>query len=76
MSEHESPKRPPIPRTEISQGFWDAAAEGRLAIQRCSACGLLRHYPQLRCPECHSDEFGWQTVSGEGHVHSYTVAIT
>lgn len=70
----ETPQRPPIPKTEISQGFWDAIAEGRLAIQRCTACGLLRHYPQLRCPACHAPESDWQTVSGRGHVHSYTVS--
>ncbi|MCR9096937.1 MAG: Zn-ribbon domain-containing OB-fold protein [bacterium] len=70
----DTPARPPIPRTEISQGFWDAIAEGRLAIQRCTDCGLLRHYPQLRCPACHSDASDWQTVSGRGRVHSYTVS--
>ncbi|MGB0621559.1 MAG: Zn-ribbon domain-containing OB-fold protein [Myxococcota bacterium] len=70
----EAPARPPIPKTEISQGFWDAIAEGRLAIQRCTSCGLLRHYPQLRCPSCHSPDSDWADVSGRGRVHSYTVA--
>lgn len=74
MSEQEAIARPAVLVTEISQGFWDAVSEGRLAIQRCTSCGLLRHYPQLRCPACHGEGFDWQTVSGRGHVHSYTVA--
>ena len=74
MSAPETTPRPAIPMTEVSQGFWDAAKEGRLAIQRCTSCGVLRHYPQLRCPECHAEGFDWQTVAGTGHVHSYTVA--
>ena len=75
MTENEeAPARPPIPKTEISQGFWDAIAEGRLSIQRCTSCGLLRHYPQLRCPSCHSPDSDWADVSGRGRVHSYTVA--
>ena len=66
--------RPAIPMTEVSQGFWDAAAEGRLAIQRCTACGALRHYTRLRCPACRSEGWDWQTVAGTGHIYSYTVA--
>ena len=66
--------RPMPPRTELSQGFWDAVARGELAVQRCEACGLLRHYPQLRCPACQSAEVSWQPLSGEGEIHSYTVA--
>ena len=55
MSAPETTPRPAIPMTEVSQGFWDAAKEGRLAIQRCTSCGVLRHYPQLRCIFQHDD---------------------
>ena len=68
------PPRPAPSPTELSQGFWDAVREGHLAFQACRACGLLRHYPQLRCPECHSGDFDWQRVSGEGEIYSYTVS--
>jgi len=66
--------RPEIPRTELSQGFWDAIEKGSLAFQRCTACERLRHYPQPLCPECHSGESDWQTVDGLGRIYSYTVA--
>lgn len=65
----------PVPQpTELSEGFWQAVREGRLAIQRCTACGLLRHYPQALCPACHALEFDWAPVSGRGTIHSYTIA--
>jgi uncharacterized OB-fold protein len=66
--------RPAPPVTELSQGFWDAVQNEQLAIQKCAACDLLRHYPQPLCPSCHSNEFGWQPVSGRGEIYSYTVA--
>ena len=58
-SDAENGATPSVPRpapvvTELSQGFWDAVARGELAVQRCAACGLLRHYPQPLCPACHA----------------------
>lgn len=65
----------PVPQpTELSEGFWQAVREGRLAIQRCTTCGLLRHYPQPMCPGCHALDFDWAPVSGRGTIHSYTIA--
>ena len=66
--------RPEPPRTELSQGFWDAIAKGTLAFQSCTACKALRHYPQPLCPECHSEKSHWQSVEGLGRIYSYTVA--
>ena len=54
-------------------GFWDGVKDHRLLIQRCSACGTLRH-PWL--PGCNScGGLGWDTVeaSGDGTVYSYVV---
>jgi uncharacterized OB-fold protein len=66
--------RAPLPQpTPLTQGFWDAAREGRLVAQRCGACRAWRHYPQLRCPECHSPEWSWEELSGRGTVHSFSV---
>jgi uncharacterized OB-fold protein len=56
-----------------TQFFWDAAAEDRLAIQRCSACGLLRHPPGPACPSCHSLDWEASDVSGNGTLYSYMV---
>lgn len=65
----------PVPHpTPESQPYWDGAAEGKLRLQRCTACGKLRHYPQLVCTECYSLEVEWVDASGRGAVHSWTVA--
>jgi uncharacterized OB-fold protein len=56
-----------------TQFFWDTTAEDRLAIQRCSACGLLRHPPGPACPSCHSLDWAASDVSGNGTLYSYTV---
>lgn len=65
--------RPRPQPTEWTEGFWRACREGRLAIQRCDACGRLRHYPQPLCPRCRSAAWSWQAVSGRGVVYSYAV---
>ena len=39
----------PEPNVE-TQPFWDAAAEGRLLIKRCGACGEPHYYPRALCP--------------------------
>jgi hypothetical protein len=62
----------PVPGPE-TQPFWDAAAQGRLAIKRCTACGQAHHYPRAICPFCGSDRTEWQTASGRGTVYSFSV---
>ncbi|WP_194420632.1 OB-fold domain-containing protein [Microbacterium abyssi] len=64
---------PPLVRTQ-DNGFWfDAAAKGRLVIQRCTDCGELRHPPGPSCPHCRS--FSWDAVesTGRGTLHSWTI---
>lgn len=63
----------PIPRADpVSQGFWDAAARRELAIQRCRACGTFQHPPRPLCRACGSTELGFERVSGEGRLWSWT----
>ena len=69
-----APARPTPPPSELSRPFWEAAAQGRLVIQACAACGTLRHYPRLLCSHCHSDAATWQPASGQGLIHSWTVS--
>jgi uncharacterized OB-fold protein len=65
----------PVPHpTPESQPYWDGAAEGKLRLQRCKACGKFRNYPQLVCTECYSLDVEWVEASGRGSVHSWTVA--
>ncbi len=67
-------KRPAPVETALTAGFWEGVRAGRLVIQRCLECGLLRHYPQPMCPACRQLGFDWAPVSGRGVIHSYTVA--
>lgn len=53
--------------------FWDAAAEGRLSVQRCDACRRHVFYPRLACPECGSRELRWVEVSGRATLSSYVI---
>lgn len=64
----------PLPRLdEESKGFWEACRRRELMVQRCSACGALRHHPRALCPTCLSDAVEWLRCSGRGTVYSFTV---
>ena len=62
----------PMVSTE-TKPFWDAAAEGRLVIKQCTACGQAHHYPRAICPHCGSDKTEWKETSGRGTIYSYSV---
>jgi uncharacterized OB-fold protein len=55
-----------------SQGYWRAAREGRLVIQRCDDCGTHRHPPTEACYACQSLNWSWDEVPGTGRVFTYT----
>jgi uncharacterized OB-fold protein len=59
--------------TPDTQFFWDGVAAHRLLIQRCAACGALRHPPRPMCPECHSLEWDTIEASGRGTVYSAVI---
>jgi uncharacterized OB-fold protein len=63
----------PIP-SHLTEGFWEAARRHQLVVQRCDACGRLRHYPQYLCPNCYSGLWSWAPVEGTGTVYSYAIA--
>ncbi|QDX80165.1 DNA-binding protein [Denitratisoma sp. DHT3] len=68
-----APRRPHPGVSDDTRFFWDGLKQGRLLIQKCSACGQLRHPPAPCCPDCHS--FAWETLpaSGRGVIHSFVV---
>jgi uncharacterized OB-fold protein len=65
--------RPAPVVTQDNQGFWNAAADGRLVTQRCRSCGRLSHPPRPVCPDCHSLDQESVDVAGTGAVYSYAV---
>ncbi|MBC9729983.1 bifunctional MaoC family dehydratase N-terminal/OB-fold nucleic acid binding domain-containing protein [Streptomyces sp. TRM68367] len=54
-------------------GFWEGVRQHRLLIQRCTACGTLRHPWLPGCTACGSPDWDTVEASGEGTVHSYVV---
>ena len=67
------PQRAAPAVTDLTKPFWDAARQGRLAIQRCQDCQYFNHPPRPLCDRCLSDKLSFEDVSGEGTVWSYTV---
>jgi uncharacterized OB-fold protein len=67
----EKPRPAPAPDAD-SAAFWAASLEGRLVLQRCTACGSVQHPPRAFCVECHG---AVETIeaSGRGTVYSRTV---
>jgi uncharacterized OB-fold protein len=63
----------PAPQvTPETQPFWEAAAQGRLLVKHCTACGKVHHYPRAICPFCFSDRTEWRPASGRGTLYSYS----
>jgi uncharacterized protein len=59
--------------TPESEPFWEAAARGELAIQRCNACERFWFPPSNRCQSCWSDDVEWRAVSGRAELYTFTV---
>jgi uncharacterized protein len=60
----------------LTEGYWKAAHDGRLVVQRCTNCGTHRWPPSYACYRCQSTEWAWDDVPGTGTVFSYTWADT
>lgn len=74
MSERYFPDSMPAPFADaITLPWWEAAAEHRLVVQRCTSCDQTRHPPAPVCPACRSEDSDWREVPGRGEVYSYTI---
>jgi uncharacterized protein len=67
------PKRPRPALTQDNRFFFEGAKEHKLLIQRCTACGVLRHPPRPACANCRSFEWDTVTASGRGTIYSFVV---
>lgn len=67
------PGRIRAPRGHDNSWWWEGVDRGELTIQKCSACGELRHPPRPFCFKCQSDEWESITSTGVGTVYSYVV---
>ncbi|MCP3821927.1 Zn-ribbon domain-containing OB-fold protein [Streptomyces sp. A3M-1-3] len=57
----------------FTRPYWEAAAQGRLLLRRCSACGRAHHYPREFCPHCWSDDVTWEPTSGRATLYTWSV---
>jgi uncharacterized protein len=59
--------------TDLNQPFWDGCSAGELRTQQCSSCGTRRFPESFICPNCLSDAYTWEAVSGRGTLWSWIV---
>jgi uncharacterized OB-fold protein len=59
--------------TEETAAFWAAAAEGRLLVEGCAACGTRAFPPRGICRACRGRELVPVEITGQGRVYSFTV---
>lgn len=64
----------PLPHpTEISAPYWHGLQAHEVRLQQCDQ-GHWLFFPRTHCPHCGSRQLTWRTVSGAGHIYTYTVA--
>jgi uncharacterized OB-fold protein len=74
MTERWFPDEMPMPAANAETvGWWEAAADHRLVVQRCTGCGQTRHPPGPVCPQCRSSASEWSALAGTGTVYTFTV---
>ena len=59
--------------TEETEQFWAEAAQGRLVIEHCLACGAESFPPRGMCRTCRGRSMSSVEVVGRGRVYSFTV---
>src|SRR5260370_6700088 len=67
----DKPKSPTPQGNPETKPFWDAAAQGKFMIKRCTACGEPHYFPRSICPFCFSDQTVWEQASGEYTIYTF-----
>jgi uncharacterized OB-fold protein len=62
----------PAARYPLTAGYWAAADDGHLVLQRCTSCGTFRHTPSPACYRCQSLDWTWEPLAGTGQVFTFT----
>jgi len=62
-----------LPSNPETQAFWDACADRRLLVRKCTSCSKVHWYPRTLCPFCFSDRTVWQDSPGTGRIYSYSI---
>ena len=63
----------PLPKpTAETLPFWQAAAQGKLVFQHCSACNRAQFPQANNCPACGNSSLTWQESAASRSIHSHT----
>jgi uncharacterized OB-fold protein len=62
----------PIPTT-LTEPFYEATADGRLLIQRCTSTGRHQWYPRSHSVHDIRADVEWVQSSGRGSVYTFSV---
>lgn len=76
MTDVTAPGQLPAPDPRVhddARPYWEAAAEGRLVLPRCTSCGTVIWYPRGFCPACGSFDVEWFDAPGTGEVYSFSI---
>ena len=78
MPEISKPIAKPIPKpiptiTPDMREFYEGTKAGRLMVQKCEGCGVLRFPAYEICAKCNSTKSKWVQVSGRGEVYSFNI---
>ena len=68
----ETPPRPLPTPSLVSQPFWDAANEGKLALQFDPETGKPQFWPRPIAIQSGRSSLEWREVSGKGRLHGWT----
>ena len=66
------PMVPPTERSRVALGLTAAAAQGRLALQVCKACGAVQYPPREACHDCLGENLEWRDQDGRGTLLAAT----
>ena len=66
------PRRYPPRVTEFTQQFWNALAQGRFLVTRCTRCEHRSFPPKPICPVCWAGDIIWSEVDTTGRLYSWT----
>lgn len=64
----------PIPLADgTTRPFWESLRAHQMKIQRCNDTERFFFYPRGLSPYTLSDNISWETVSGRGMIHAFTI---
>ncbi|MFK9094209.1 Zn-ribbon domain-containing OB-fold protein [Bacillus salipaludis] len=73
MDKFENLKVPGPTVTPVSKPFWEAVANHKLILQKCTDCNKWVFYPRMHCSHCWSGNLVWEQVSGKARLKTWSV---